>query len=581
MQGAAQAAATAERPAALAKRPAAPTPHNTPSANKSARRAIVKSSSLRANASGSAMAPKLVGAIDQGTTSTRFILYRVVGDGVLQPLASHQMEHKQIYPKPGWCEHDPEEIYANTLTCMASALEAVPGRATASDVACVGITNQRETTVAWSKRTGKPLHNAVVWLDMRTSDLCESLTKEVMGGDKDAFREVCGLPISTYFSGVKMRWLLDNRDAVKAAAAENDLAFGTIDSWLMHRLTGSAGTHVTDATNASRTMLMDLRTQTWHEPTAVKLGVPIDSLPRIVSCAEEYGVIAEGALKGVKLTGCLGDQHAATLGQRCDAGGAKNTYGTGCFMLLNTGGNVVESKHGLLTTMAWRLGKDATPAYALEGSVAIAGAGVQWLRDNLGLIRSASDVEPLAASVPDAGGVYFVPAFSGLFAPRWRPDARGVCVGLTQFTTKAHLARALLEAICFQTVDVLEAMRKDASDLDMTALHVDGGATANGLMMQTQADLLGLRVFRPANVETTAMGAALAAGVGAGLFSERAVFEDTPADESIADAEWLRDEIANRAYFEPAIGEDERTRRYAGWCDAVERSLNLAPQQGK
>ena len=293
-----------------------------------------------------------------------------------------------------------------------------------------------------------------------------------------------------------MRWLLDNCDAVKAAAAENDLAFGTIDSWLLHRLTGSAGTHVTDATNASRTMLMDLRTQTWHEPTAVKLGVPMHSLPRIVSCAEEYGVITEGALKGVKLTGCLGDQHAATLGQRCDAGRAKNTYGTGCFMLLNTGENVVESKHGLLTTMAWRLGKDATPAYALEGSVAIAGAGVQWLRDNLGLIRSAADVEPLAASVPDSGGVYFVPAFSGLFAPRWRPDARGVCVGLTQFTTKAHLARAP-RAICFQTVDVLEAMRKDASDLDMTALHVDGGATANGLMMQTQADLLGLRVFPP------------------------------------------------------------------------------------
>ena len=578
MQGAAQAAATAERPAALAKRPAAPTPHNTPSANKSARRAIVKSSSLRANASGSAMAPKLVGAIDQGTTSTRFILYRVVGDGVLQPLASHQMEHKQIYPKPGWCEHDPEEIYANTLTCIASALEAVPGGATASDVACVGITNQRETTVAWSKRTGKPLHNAVVWLDMRTSDLCESLTKEVMGGDKDAFREICGLPISTYFSGGE-RWLLDNCDAVEAAASRRPRLRD-------HRQLADAQTrrrrgraHVTDVTSVEDHAL-DLRTQQWHEPTAVALGVPTRST-RIVSCAEEYGVIAEGALKGVKLTGCLGDQHAATLGQRCDAGGAKNTYGTGCFMLLNTGGNVVESKHGLLTTMAWRLGKDATPAYALEGSVAIAGAGVQWLRDNLGLIRSASDVEPLAATGPDAGGVYSVPAFSGLFAPRWRPDARGVCVGLTQFTTKAHLARALLEAICFQTVDVLEAMRKDASDLDMTALHVDGGATANGLMMQTQADLLGLRVFRPANVETTAMGAALAAGVGAGLFSERAVFEDTPADESIADAEWLRDEIANRAYFEPAIGENERTRRYAGWCDAVERSLNLAPQQGK
>lgn len=582
MQGAAQANATADVAASI-KRPAAPTPHNTPSANKAQRRALKpreRVKSLVRNASVAMTSPKLVGAIDQGTTSTRFILYRVVGDGVLQPLASHQMEHKQIYPKPGWCEHDPEEIYANTLTCIAKALEAVPGGATASDVACVGITNQRETTVAWSKRTGKPLHNAVVWLDMRTSDLCDSLTAEVMGGDKDAFRGVCGLPISTYFAGVKMRWLLDNCDAVKAAAAEGDLAFGTIDSWLLHKLTG-AKAHVTDVTNASRTMLMDLATQTWHEPTAEKLGVPIDSLPSIVSCAEEYGVLAEGALSGVKLTGCLGDQHAATLGQRCDVGGAKNTYGTGCFMLLNTGDEKVESTHGLLTTMAWRLGKDAKPVYALEGSVAIAGAGVQWLRDNLGVIKSASDVEPLAASVPDVGGVYFVPAFSGLFAPRWRPDARGVCVGLTQFTTKAHLARALLEAICFQTVDVLEAMRKDAKDLDMTALHVDGGATANGLLMQTQADLLGVRVFRPANVETTAMGAALAAGVGAGLFSERAAFEENPADEAIADEAWLRDELANRAYFEPAIGADERARRYAGWCDAVERSLNLAPQQGE
>jgi glycerol kinase len=429
MQGAAQATATADVAASI-KRPAAPTPHNTPSANKAQRRALKPRDGVKSlvrNASVAMTSPKLVGAIDQGTTSTRFILYRVVGDGVLQPLASHQMEHKQIYPKPGWCEHDPEEIYANTLTCIAKALEAVPGGATASDVACVGITNQRETTVAWSKRTGKPLHNAVVWLDMRTSDLCDSLTAEVMGGDKDAFRGVCGLPISTYFAGVKMRWLLDNCDAVKAAAAEGDLAFGTIDSWLLHKLTG-AKAHVTDVTNASRTMLMDLATQTWHEPTAEKLGVPIDSLPSIVSCAEEYGVLAEGALSGVKLTGCLGDQHAATLGQRCDVGGAKNTYGTGCFMLLNTGDEKVESTHGLLTTMAWRLGKDAKPVYALEGSVAIAGAGVQWLRDNLGVIKSASDVEPLASSVPDVGGVYFVPAFSGLFAPRWRPDARGVCV---------------------------------------------------------------------------------------------------------------------------------------------------------
>ena len=326
-----------------------------------------------------------------------------------------------LFPSPpfplSWCEHDPDEIYANTVVCMEKALSAVPGGATASDVACVGITNQRETTVAWRASTGAPLHNAVVWLDTRTARLCEDLEREF--GDKDHFRGICGLPISTYFAGVKMRWLLDNVPAVAAAAADGDVRFGTMDTWLVHRLTGGA-VYVTDVTNAARTMLMDIHTLTWHQPTLAKFGIPRDALPRVVPSAhpEAFGVVVPGSLAGTRIGGVLGDQHAATLGQRCAPGEAKNTYGTGCFMLLNTGPAPVPSSHGLLTTVAWQLGATATPAYALEGSVAIAGAGVQWLRDNLGVIERASDVEALAATVPDTGGVYFVPAFSGLFAPR-------------------------------------------------------------------------------------------------------------------------------------------------------------------
>ena len=486
-----------------------------------------------------------------------------------------------LFPSPpfplSWCEHDPDEIYTNTVVCMEKALSAVPGGATASDVACVGITNQRETTVAWRASTGAPLHNAVVWLDTRTARLCEDLEREF--GDKDHFRGICGLPISTYFAGVKMRWLLDNVPAVAAAAADGDVRFGTMDTWLVHRLTGGA-VYVTDVTNAARTMLMDIHTLTWHQPTLAKFGIPRDALPRVVPSAhpEAFGVVVPGSLAGTRIGGVLGDQHAATLGQRCAPGEAKNTYGTGCFMLLNTGPAPVPSSHGLLTTVAWQLGATATPAYALEGSVAIAGAGVQWLRDNLGVIERASDVEALAATVPDTGGVYFVPAFSGLFAPRWRSDARGVCVGLTQFSTKAHLARALLEAICFQTRDVLEAMRKDARAADATGLgelaelrvaklRVDGGATANGLLMQTQADVLGIDVSRPADVETTAMGAALAAGVGFGLWTEAALFEGDAQGVKLG---------ADDATFAPAVDAKERERRYERWCDAVERSLNLA-----
>ena len=526
--------------------------------------------------------PSLVGAIDQGTTSTRFILYRVEGRGRLAPVASHQMEHAQIYPKPGWCEHDPEAIYRNVLTCVDAALSKLPDGFSASDVACVGITNQRETTVCWDAATGAPIGNAVVWLDARTAEAVKALEKA--RGGADAFRDVCGLPLSTYFAGVKMRWLLDNDPAVAAANEAGTLRFGTMDAWLVHRLTGGAK-YVTDVTNASRTMLMRLDDQTWHEPTLAAFGVRRSALPSIVSNAEPeaFGAIAEGALRGVPITGCLGDQHAATLGQRCGVGEAKNTYGTGCFALLNVGANATPSRRGLLSTLAWRLGARATPAFALEGSVAIAGAGVQWLRDNMGLIESASEIEALASSVPDSGGVAFVPAFGGLFAPRWRADARGVIVGLTQHSTKAHVARALLEAIAFQTRDVLDAMRADAAlsssssrseekpddektSFSLETLRVDGGASANALLMQTQADVLGVVVSRPADVETTAMGAALAAGIGAGLWTEEDVFEPEGGDERDAGA----------TAFEPRGGRDERERRYARWCDAVERSLGLA-----
>ena len=543
---------------------------------------------------GDIMPPSLVGALDQGTTSTRFILYRIesAAGAKLTAVASHQMEHKQIFPQPGWCEHDPEEIVANAHECMSSALAKVPGGATAADVACVGITNQRETVVAWDAESGKPLHNAIVWLDTRTSQICSNLERNLCGkddgsvGGKDAFRETCGLPISTYFAGTKMLWLLEHCAAVKAAAETGALRMGTVETWLMYRLTAGAR-FVTDCTNASRTLLMDLRTLAWDAKASADLGVPLRFLPEIVSCAEPeaFGTIAAGALAGVRLTAALGDQHAATLGQRCAPGEAKNTYGTGCFALLNTGpGKPVPSTRGLLSTVCWRLGSDAETSYALEGSVAIAGAGVQWLRDNMGIISSASEIERKARSVPDAGGVVFVPAFSGLFAPRWRADARGVIVGLTQHSTAAHVCRALLDAVSFQTADVLAAMRADADDAARAAgevsarplrrLRVDGGASANGLLMQIQADALGLPVSRPANVETTAAGAALAAGVGAGLWREEDVFADG-ADAEVGSRNSENAEVSS-ALFQPTTDAATREARYAKWADAVERSLGLA-----
>jgi glycerol kinase len=541
------------------------------------------------------MPPSLVGALDQGTTSTRFVLYRIENRAraKLTPVASHQMEHRQIFPQPGWCEHDPEEIVANSLECMSHALAKVPGGAAKEDVACVGITNQRETTVAWDSVTGKPLHNALVWLDTRTQRVCDDLVTAL--GSADALRAQNGLPISTYFSGTKMRWLVEHVDAVRAAAGNGTLRVGTMETWLVWSLTRE-NNFVTDVTNASRTMLMDLRTLSWDTNLCAKVfGVnanatklPESALPKIVSNCEfeKFGVIQRGALAGVKITATIGDQHAATLGQRCTPGEAKNTYGTGCFALLNTGyGEPVFSQKGLCTTIAWRLGDDQAVAFALEGSIAIAGAGVAWLRDNLGIIKDAAEVEAKASAVPDSGGVTFVPAFSGLFAPRWRPDARGVIVGLTQHSNANHICRALLDAICFQTKDVLDAMNFDmnfsaatAAEADSTnggnqtqsrsikCLRVDGGASANGLLMQTQADVLGVNVARPGNVETTALGAALAAGVGARLWSSSDIFAKELGEEG-DDEETV---------FACTTDAETRQEKYEKWADAVERSLGLA-----
>jgi|TARA_B110000977_G_C11052575_1_gene482864 glycerol kinase len=503
------------------------------------------------------------------------------------------MEHRQIFPQPGWCEHDPEEIVANSLECMSHALAKVPGGAAKEDVACVGITNQRETTVAWDSVTGKPLHNALVWLDTRTQRVCDDLVTAL--GSADALRAQNGLPISTYFSGTKMRWLVEHVDAVRAAAGNGTLRVGTMETWLVWSLTRE-NNFVTDVTNASRTMLMDLRTLSWDTNLCAKVfGVnanatklPESALPKIVSNCEfeKFGVIQHGALAGVKITATIGDQHAATLGQRCTPGEAKNTYGTGCFALLNTGyGEPVFSQKGLCTTIAWRLGDDQAVAFALEGSIAIAGAGVAWLRDNLGIIKDAAEVEAKASAVPDSGGVTFVPAFSGLFAPRWRPDARGVIVGLTQHSNANHICRALLDAICFQTKDVLDAMNFDmnfsaatAAEADSTnggnqtqsrsikCLRVDGGASANGLLMQTQADVLGVNVARPGNVETTALGAALAAGVGARLWSSSDIFAKELGEEG-DDEETV---------FACTTDAETRQEKYEKWADAVERSLGLA-----
>ena len=489
-----------------------------------------------------------VGAIDQGTTSTRFIVFDQRGTTV----AVDQIEHAQIMPQPGWVEHDALEIWANTQQVVAGAL-AKAGLTTA-DLVSVGITNQRETTVLWDKQTGQPVHNALVWMDTRTSDLVAALER---GGGQDRLRGTTGLPLATYFSGLKLAWLLDTVPGARARAEAGELLFGTIDSWLAWNLTGGAsgGLHITDVTNASRTQLMDLVTLDWDADILALMRIPRACLPAIRSSSEVYGT-STGVLAGVPLAGLLGDQQAALFGQACLAPGeAKNTYGTGCFMLMNTGAQPFPSTSGLLTTLAYKLG-DAPAVYALEGSIPIAGALVQWLRDNLGLIAHASEIEALAASVPDNGDVYCVPAFSGLYAPHWDDHARGIIAGLTRFATKAHIARAALEAVAFQVREVVEAMTRD-SGVEIVELRSDGGMVVNELLMQFQADILGVPVVRPKVIETTALGAAYAAGLAVGYWKSTA---DITANWGV-DRRWT-----------PGMAEDRRAALYGKWNKAVTRA---------
>src|SRR5512133_2121211 len=478
-------------------------------------------------------------AIDQGTTSTRFMVFDHGG----QVVAVDQKEHEQIYPKPGWVEHDANEIWERTQEMVKAGV----GKTQASDIAAVGVTNQRETTVVWDRTTGEPVHNAIVWQDTRTDQICNELSAD---GGQDRFRAKTGLPIATYFSGPKIKWILDNVDGVRERAESGDVVFGNIDTWVIWQLTGGAdgGAHVTDVTNASRTMMMNLETLDWDDEILGILGVPRAMLPEIRASSEVYG----------EADGDLGDQQAALFGQTCFAvGEAKNTYGTGNFLLLNTGNEAVQSKSGLLTTLAYKIG-DQPAVYCLEGAIAITGALVQWLRDNLGLIKESPEVEDLANTVEDNGGVYFVPAFSGLFAPYWKSDARGVIAGLTRYVNKGHIARATLEATAFQTREVLDAMNKD-SGVDLNALKVDGGMVFNELLMQFQADILGVPVIRPTVAETTSLGAAYAAGLAVGFWSE---VEDLRANWG-KDKEW-----------QPQMDPAERDKEYGLWKKAVTRTFD-------
>jgi glycerol kinase len=489
-----------------------------------------------------------LGAIDQGTTSTRFIVFDRSG----RIVSIAQKEHEQIYPKPGWVEHDPEEIWRRTREVISEALAA---RSLApADLAAIGITNQRETTVLWDRETGLPVTNAIVWQDIRVSDYVADFTRQ---GGPDRFRARTGLPLATYFSGLKIRWILDNVPGVRARAEAGEVFFGTVDTylaWLLTRL------HITDVTNASRTQLMNLSALEWDEEILSAFDIPRGMLPQICSSSEIYGEIHAKELDGVPLAGMLGDQQAALVGQTCFAPGeAKNTYGTGCFLLMNTGERAVESTHGLLTTVAYKLGESA-PCYALEGSVAITGALVQWLRDSLGLIQSSADIEPLARTVKDNGDVYFVPAFSGLYAPYWKDSARGVIAGLTRYANKGHIARAALEATAYQTREVVEAMEKD-SEVKLESLRVDGGMVANDLLMQFQSDILNREVVRPVIQETTALGAAYAAGLAVGFF------------ESLDD---LKEKWAVDRNWKPALESSERDRLYSRWKKAVTRSFDWA-----
>ena len=493
---------------------------------------------------------KYAAAVDQGTTSTRFMIFDHAG----RVVAIDQKEHQQIYPKPGWVEHDPLEIWQRTQEVVDGALRK--SDIAPKDIAAVGITNQRETTVLWEKATGKPVYNAIVWQDTRTDTICNDLAKE---GGQDRFREKVGLPLATYFSGPKIKWILDHVGGVREKSERSEILFGTIDTYIIWHLTGgpNGGVHVTDVSNASRTMLMNLETLDWDSDMLKVMGTPRAMLPTIKPSSEVYGH-ATGILDGVPVAGDLGDQQAALFGQTCfREGEAKNTYGTGCFMLLNTGTRPVPSQNGLLTTLGYKIG-DQPAVYCLEGSIAMTGALVQWLRDNLKIIEKSSDIEPLARTVDDNGGIYFVPAFSGLFAPYWKSDARGVIVGMTRYVNRGHIARAALEATAFQTREVLEAMNAD-SGVPLTALKVDGGMVYNELLMQFQADILGVPVIRPQVAETTALGAAYAAGLAVGFW------------ENVGDlhSNWVKDKE-----WQPEIDPQRREQEYKNWKKAVTRTFD-------
>ena len=501
--------------------------------------------------------PKYVAAIDQGTTSTRFMIFDHGG----KVIAMDQKEHEQIYPRPGWVEHDALEIWQRTQQVIDGALQK--GNISAKDILAVGITNQRETTVVWDKNTGKPIYNAIVWQDTRTDSIINALAEN---GGQDRFRAKTGLPLATYFSGPKIKWILDHVEGARSKAERGELLFGNIDTWLIWNLIGE---HVTDVTNASRTMLMDLKTLDWDDEILDVLDIPRAVLPKIRSSSEVYGHAGAGSsrpnwgewtspLQAIPISGDLGDQHAALFGQTCfNPGEAKNTYGTGCFMLLNTGEKPVPSRSGLLTTLGYKIGNQ-NAVYALEGSIAITGALVQWLRDNLGLIQSSAEVEALAKTVEDNGGIYFVPAFSGLFAPYWKSDARGAIVGMTRYVNKGHLARAALEATAYQTREVLDAMETD-SGVKLTALKVDGGMVFNELLMQFQSDILDVPVIRPKVSETTALGAAYAAGLAVGFWK---------------DYDELRTNWGKEKEWQPAMDADKRKKLYSGWKKAVTRTFD-------
>ena len=495
--------------------------------------------------------PKYAIAIDSGTTSSRAMIFDHSG----RVVSVSQKEHEQIYPKPGWVEHDPKEIWDRTQEVVEEAISKAD--ASKDDIAALGITNQRETAVVWDRNTGEPVYNAIVWQDTRTDKIVDELAKS---GGQDRFRDKSGLPLATYFSAPKVRWILENVEGARDRADAGDLIFGNIDSWLIWNLTGGTdgGLHITDVTNASRTLMMDLRSLSWDSATAQTIGVPESMLPEIHSSSEVYGEVKSGPLAGIQIAGDLGDQQAATFGQTCFAvGEAKNTYGTGNFMLINTGEELVHSKSGLLTTPCYRIG-DQKPVYALEGSIAITGALVQWLRDNLKMIKAAPEVEELASTVDDNGGLYIVPAFSGLYAPYWKSDARGVFAGLTRYVNAGHIARATLEATAYQSAEIVEAMATD-SGVTLDSLKVDGGMVANEMLMQFQADILGVPVIRPEVAETTALGAAYAAGLATGFWDNQ---ED------------LRENWAEDKRWEPQMDEEDRKRNIHMWKKAVTRTFD-------